>query len=591
MNVLQRLYRNSQPKPSKGRRPRLRERLNVESLESRLTPTATFVVPVNVPADNVTTFHTLNLAMNATGATLVTIEPGASPDLSGALTIPKSGMTIQGDPNVPAAILPSYQLQIQPVIGSQTPTSNVTLNNLNLSSVSIGTATGNDGGLSKYTITNCVIGSLSDFGENTTLNQNTFNGPVKIINPFNSSAGTDVVTNNLFTSSALILLEIDYGFGDQIIGNKFFDDSGETAIKLANCKGNPPGPTLVAHNVINLIGSDVDTLTGVEVEQVGLNLLSFVQISENTISTDNLGTAIHMDMTNGGDFTASADGNDLHGNLIGVAISGDGKTGIGSAASISLDGTNDFRSFKPPASTTSAAIVLQNAPTTAVNAQQNFFSVTPSTVIFAPTGSVDTTDSIVSNAAFVQTLYTKLLGRSASSSEVSFWVSAIGAQGQAGVANDILRSSESLGPIVDKLYIQFLGRQSDSSGRAAWIGFLQNGGTEEQVETAFLASPEYLSHIDTDFVQSLYLNIFGRTGSASELAFWNGNIQKLGLAGIANGFVQSSENRDDIITGYYQTLLDRTPTQSEIAPAVSSSLDLLSVKAEVLSLAEFFNNG
>ncbi len=583
MNVLQRLYRNSQPKPSKGRRPRFRERLNVESLESRLTPTATFVVPMNVPADNVTTFHTLFQAMNATGATLVTIEPGASPDLSGALTIPKSGMTIQGDPNVPAAILPSYQLQII--------TSNVTLNNLNLSSLSIGTATGNDGGLSKYTITNCVISSLSDFGENTTLNQNTFNGPVKIINPFNSSAGTDVVTNNLFGSSALILLEIDYGFGDQIIGNKFFDDSGETAIKLTNCKGNPPGPTLVAHNVINLIGSDVDTLTGVEVEQVGSNLLSFVQISENSISTDNLGTAIHMDMTDGGDFTASADGNDLHGNLIGVAISGDGKTGIGSAASISLDGINDFRSFKPPASATSAAIVLQNAPTTAVNAQQNFFSVSPSTVIFAPTGSVDTTDSIVSNAAFVQTLYTKLLGRSASSSEVSFWVSAIGAQGQAAVANDILRSSESLGPIVDKLYIQFLGRQSDSSGRAAWISFLQNGGTEEQVETAFLASPEYLSHIDTDFVQSLYLNIFGRTGGSSELSFWNSNIQKLGLAGIANGFVESSENRDNAITGFYQALLDRTPTQAEIAPAVSSSQDLLSVEAEVLSLPEFFNNG
>jgi hypothetical protein len=46
---------------------------------------------------------------------------------------------------------------------------------------------------------------------------------------------------------------------------------------------------------------------------------------------------------------------------------------------------------------------------------------------------------------------------------------------------------------------------------------LQHGGTEEQLETAFLTSPEYLSHINTDFVQSLYLNILGRTGSASEL--------------------------------------------------------------------------
>ena len=587
MNVLQRVFRNSQHTSSKSRRPRLRGRLNVESLEPRVTPTATFVVPFNIPANNVTTFHSLFQAMNATGATLVTIEPGASPDMSGALTIPRSGMTIQGDPNVPAAILPSYQLSIQSGI------SNVTLNNLNLSSVSIGTATGINSGLFNYTITNSVIGTFSDFGKTTTLSQNAFNGPVKIIHD-NQNEATDVVSNNLFTSSALILLEIDFGFGAQITGNKFFGDSGETAIKLADCNGFPPGPTLVAHNAINLVGTDTSTLTGVEVEQVGTNLLSLVQISENTISTDGLGTGIHMDMTVGGDFTANADGNDLHGNLIGVAIKGDGTTGIGSAASISLDGNNDFRSFKPIAIATSAAIVLQNAPTTTVQAEGNLFSVSsPSSVVFVGTngGSINLANPVASNAAFVETLYTRLLDRSASSSELTFWIKQVNLQGQAAVANAILRSSESLGPIVDKLYIQFLGRQSDSSGRAGWISFLQNGGTEEQVETAFLASPEYLSHIDTDFVQSLYLNIFGRTGGPSELSFWNSNIQKLGLAGIANGFVQSSENRDNAITGFYQTLLDRTPTQSEIAPAVNSSLDLLSVEGQVLSLPEFFNHG
>ncbi len=587
MNVLQRLYRHSQPKPSKGHRPRFNTRLHVESLEARVTPTATFVLPINVAANGVTTFHTLFQALNASGATVITIEPGATPDGFEPVPVGQSGITIQGDPNTPAAILPSYQLQL----GG----SNVTLNNLNLGSVTIGSATGSNSGLTTYTVTNSVIGTLSDFGERTTLSQNTFNGPVKIINN-NQNSFTDVVTNNLFTSTALIQLEIDFGFGAQITGNKFFDDSGETAIKLDNCNGDPGGPTLVAHNVINLIGSDTDTLTGIELEQVGLGpvFLTLVQLSDNTISTDHLGTAIHMDMTVGGNFTASVDGNDLHGNLIGVAIRGDGSTGIGSVASISLDSNNDFRSFKPIATATSAAIVLQNAPSTTVQAEGNLFSVSsPSSVVFvAPNGgAINLANPKVGDTAFVETLYTRLLGRSASSSELTHWIKVVILQGQATVANEILRSSESLGPIVDKLYIQFLGRQSDSSGRAAWISFLQNGGTEEQVETAFLASPEYLSHIDTDFVQSLYLNIFGRTGGSSELSFWNSNIQKLGLAGIANGFVESSENRDNAITGFYQALLDRTPTQAEIAPAVSSSQDLLSVEAEVLSLPEFFNNG
>ncbi len=584
MNIFQRVQRHSRHLSSQSDRRRFKARPSVEWLEARLTPTATFVVPISLAANNVTTFHTLFQALNVSGATVVTIEPGATPDAFEPVSIPKNGMTIQGDPNTPAAILPSYQLQVL--------VSNVTLNDLNLSSVSIGTSTGNNSGLTSCTITNSVVGTLSDFGEKTTLSQNTFNGAVKIINN-NQNTSTDIVTNNLFTSTALIQLELDFGFGAQITGNKFFGDGAETAIKLANCNGFPPGPTLVANNSINLVGANTDTLTGIEVEQVGTNLLSLVQISENAISTDGLGTGIHMDMTVGGDFTANVDGNDLHGNLVGVAIKGDGTTGIGSVASISLDSNNDFRSFKPPATATSAAIVLQNAPTTTVQAEGNLFSTTPASVVFvaANGGSINLANPIVSDAAFVQSLYTKLLGRSASSSEQTFWIKEINLQGQATVANEILRSSESLGPIVDKLYLQFLGRQSDSSGRAAWISFLQNGGTEEQVETAFLASPEYLSHIDTDFVQSLYINIFGRTGGASELAFWNNDIQALGLAGIANGFVQSSENRTNVITGDYQTLLYRTPTQAEIGTMVNSQLDLLSVEVEILSSNEFFTNG
>ena len=578
MNVFRRFYPKTQRKTSRARKGRL----SLECLESRLTPSATVVVPYTVPANGVTTFHSLFQAINASGATLVTIEPGASPDLFEPVQIGQNGITIQGDPNTPAAILPSYQLQIL--------SSNVTLVGLNLSSVTIGISTANNSGLSKYTISNSVLGSLTDFGKGTTLSQNTINGPVKIVND-NQNEQADVIQNNTFTSAPAIMLEIDFGFGDQITGNRFFSDSGETAIKLADCYGFPPRPTLVEHNLISLVGNDIDTLTGIELEQVGSGLLSFVQVSDNTISTDGLGTGIRMDMTQSGDFTANVDGNDLHGNLIGVAISGDGTTG--SPALISLDGNNNFRSFKTTGTATSAAIVLQNAPSTTVHAQHNLFSATASTVVFASpsNGTIDTSNSLVGNAAFVQTLYTKLLGRSASSSELSFWVSAVGTQGQTAVANRILRSSESLGPIVDKLYLQFLGRQSDTSGRAAWISFIQNGGNAEQVETAFLASPEYLSHIDTDFVQSLYINIFGRTGGASELAFWNNNIKALGIAGIANGFVQSAENRTSAITGFFQTLLHRSPTPTEISTLVSSSPDLLSVEAALLSTAEFFNNG
>ena len=121
---------------------------------------------------------------------------------------------------------------------------------------------------------------------------------------------------------------------------------------------------------------------------------------------------------------------------------------------------------------------------------------------------------------------------------------------------------------------------------------MQNGGTEEQVETLFLTSPEYISHIDTDFVQSLYLNILGRPGSPDELAGWNNNIQNLGgLAGVASDFINSPENRLNTLRSDFQTFLHRTPADSEITALANSTHDLLSLEGLVLSGPEFFGNG
>jgi hypothetical protein len=159
------------------------------------------------------------------------------------------------------------------------------------------------------------------------------------------------------------------------------------------------------------------------------------------------------------------------------------------------------------------------------------------------------------------------------------------------VANGILYSAEALGRVVDQLYLRFLGRQSDATGRSGWIGFLQQGGTLEQVETLFLTSPEYVSHIDTIFVQSLYLNILGRPGSGDELALWNNQMQNLGFAGIASAFVHSPENRLNTLRLDFQAFLHRTPALSELIPLVNTSRDLLGFEVLVLSSPEFFANG
>src|SRR5262249_24528912 len=147
-------------------------------------------------------------------------------------------------------------------------------------------------------------------------------------------------------------------------------------------------------------------------------------------------------------------------------------------------------------------------------------------------------------------------------------------------------SAEALGRVVDQLYLRFLGRQSDAMGGSGWIGFLQQGGTLEQVETLFLTAPEYISHIDTIFVQSLYLNILGRSGSGGELPLWNTQIQSLGFAGIASAFVRSPENRVNTLRLDFQAFLHRTPPVSELIPLVNTSRDLLGLEGMVLASPE-----
>jgi hypothetical protein len=93
-------------------------------------------------------------------------------------------------------------------------------------------------------------------------------------------------------------------------------------------------------------------------------------------------------------------------------------------------------------------------------------------------------------------------------------------------------------------------------------------------------------------VQSLYLNLLDRTGSSVELALWNDNIQNLGgLAGIADAFVRSTENRINTLRSDFQTFLHRTPSNTDLLPLANTSLDLLALESVVLSSPEFFANG
>jgi hypothetical protein len=547
---------------------------------------------VSQPTD-VIHVHTLEAALQRIDAgSTVTIEPGASPDLGG-VAANVTGVTIQGDPNIPASILPS---ELITMIGS-----NNTLTNLNLSALSLGAHFG-DTSTAHNQVSRCLIGNLTESGVSSIFTQNFISGGAAFEGGTTTGVignlfSGDVVANNVFrlTAGTLTIAKFD---GIQVAGNTFYSNGDAIVLEDAGSSGALSTYCTIANNTI--ISSSAGT--GISIIQQD-NLPTSVIVRNNSIALNGgVGLSLQRVTSQIYQLFVVVQGNDFHGNGVGVHIEGDGADppivdlGGGSLGSL---GGNDFRSFTSPGNPSSAAIqLLGTSPTAVVAATSNIFhdGVSPQSVVADGhvgqgfTGQVNVS-ALDEPHAFVQTLYNEVLGRTGQSNELDPWVSLLSSQGQAAVVNGILHSSEALGRIVDEVYLRFLGRQSDAAGRAGWISFLEQGGTEEQVEAQFLTSPEYLGHINVDFVQSLYMNILGRTGSADELAQWNNNIQRLGLAGIANGFVNSPENRLNTLRADFQIFLHRTPTDTELMPLVDSSLDLLSLEGVVLSSPEFFVNG
>ncbi len=106
-----------------------------------------------------------------------------------------------------------------------------------------------------------------------------------------------------------------------------------------------------------------------------------------------------------------------------------------------------------------------------------------------------------SDTGFVQSLYTNLLGRTASDSEVAGYLAALPSQGRAGVAQDFLRSAEFRTSVVDQFYSATPAPTSAAAlfspllhraATAAEInGWVASGLSVLDIETAFVSSSEF----------------------------------------------------------------------------------------------------
>jgi uncharacterized protein (DUF2141 family) len=104
-----------------------------------------------------------------------------------------------------------------------------------------------------------------------------------------------------------------------------------------------------------------------------------------------------------------------------------------------------------------------------------------------------------SDQAFVNGLYTQILGRLPDAAGQATWLQALQSGGsRAAVAQAFLTSAEVDQRVVDEYYQLFLNRAADPAGEQQWISLLQSGqATLESAGEAFLASDEYFARAAT----------------------------------------------------------------------------------------------
>ena len=135
------------------------------------------------------------------------------------------------------------------------------------------------------------------------------------------------------------------------------------------------------------------------------------------------------------------------------------------------------------------------------------------------------------------------------------------------LAERLSNSVEAEEKIVADAYRAYLNRSPDAAGISYWIGRLDNGATDEQLDAAFIGSPEYIaSHGGSGaaWVASMYHDLLGRNPDAAGLAYWTGQLA-LGVTptSVALGFATSAERETIVVADDYFALLGRGASPSE----------------------------
>jgi uncharacterized protein YkwD len=180
------------------------------------------------------------------------------------------------------------------------------------------------------------------------------------------------------------------------------------------------------------------------------------------------------------------------------------------------------------------------------------------------------------NHRFVAIAFWDVLGRQVDENTAnSVWAGQLdGGISRSTFVNMIDHSDEYFGNIITPAYSKFLGRNPDSSGLQYWIARMHAGLTDQQLEAAFIGSPEYYQFTggaDSTWVKAMYQNLLGRQPDAPGLAYWLDRLAHGAVRDeVALGFAASAEREGMAVQELYARYLGRSAGDSEVAFWVAS---------------------
>lgn len=224
--------------------------------------------------------------------------------------------------------------------------------------------------------------------------------------------------------------------------------------------------------------------------------------------------------------------------------------------------------------------------------------------------------------AFVERLYTNMMGRPSDPQGLDFWTNQLTSGNMSGneVANKFYYSSEfkRIGggmddsAFVETMYKTLLGRSSDVQGLNHWVNQITSGNkTRDQIYRNFLASSEWKGICSSNgitpeyitiegYINRLYVTVFGRDSDTNGRDFWSGKMRSGEYDAITTAhkfffgseYLGKNKSDSDYIKDLYMTLMGRDYDDAGLSfwlNKLSSGSTRLSVFNQFATSPEFTN--